>query len=387
MTQSRLALIGADILLRDGSLKDHALILSGGVIDAIAELRDVPSDIETVDLGGLTIAPGFIDLQVNGGGGVLFNDAPTKDSAVAIAEAHRPYGTTSLLPTLISDTTAKIEAARGAIDEALGEGMPGIIGLHLEGPFLAPEKRGIHDDRHFLPLTEDFASGLTAPKGGSLMVTLAPECTTPGAIAALTRNGAIVSAGHTVADYETTRAAISSGVTSFTHLFNAMPQMVSRQPGPIAAALESGAWCGLIADGHHVSDAMLRLAIRAKSDGCCYFVTDAMSTVGSDSKSFSLGEKTIREDAGKLTDDAGTLAGSALTMIDAVRHGCQRLGLSLHDAVRMASTEPARLLGIDHQRGLLAPGRRADLVLLDHDLSIVSVLLAEEMDKIRLVVR
>lgn len=365
------ALVGGTILRPACALSDHALLLKGREIEAIVPLSDIPQAAERHDIGGLTVAPGFIDLQVNGGGGVLFNDAPTAASIARIAEAHRPFGTTSLLPTLISDTAEKMAEARAATAEAIQQATPGVIGLHLEGPFLSTKKHGIHDPHHFRQLAD--ASDLAPPEGGRLMMTVAPEEVPAAVIRDLTARGIRVAAGHTNATYDQAREALLAGVTGFTHLFNAMPPMLSREPGVVAAALESDAWCTLIADGHHVDDAMLRLAIRAKIDGRMILVTDAMSCAGTDSKSFKLGDKLIRIRTGRCEDDAGTLAGSNLTMIAAVRHAVEKLRLPLHKAVSMASHQPAAFLGIENKRGTIRAGALADLIFLDTALNVVAV--------------
>lgn len=374
------AIIGAHIITPDLVLDDHALLLDGAQIAALVPTGTVPREARRIDAGGLTLTPGFIDIQVNGGGGVLFNDHPSPATIARIGAAHRPFGTTGFLPTLISDGAEAMTAARAAVADGLDQGLPGLLGLHLEGPFLSRARHGIHDPRQIRPLTATALEELAAPRRGALVVTLAPEEAGPEAIGALARAGVRVSAGHTAATYAQTRAALAAGVTGFTHLFNAMPQLASREPGPVAAALESRAWCGLIADGHHVDDAMLRLALRAKADGRVMLVTDAMAAAGTDADSFTLAGETVTIVGGRCTDAAGTLAGSNLTMIAAVRHCVRRLGQPLAEAVRMASLEPARFLGIDHLRGSLAPGRAADVVALDPGLDVAATMIGGDVE-------
>lgn len=359
----------ADCLLTPDGPIDHAgLLIVGDRIEAVGTA--CPGVDRRIDLGPVVLAPGFIDIQVNGGGGVLFNEDPTPETLATIGAAHKRSGTTGFLGTLISDNPEKTARALAAVRQARRDAVPGLLGVHLEGPNLSAEKKGIHNDAHFRVLEETVIDALADPSLGSRMVTLAPEKAAPGLIETLTAIGVRVAAGHTAMTYEETRDAIDEGVTGFTHLFNAMPQMLSRAPGPIAAALESEAWCTLIADGHHVHEAMLRLAIRAKRDGRMILVTDAMSSAGTDGDSFVFGDKTILVEEGRCVDEAGTLAGSHLTMIEAVRFAVHRLGAPLHEAVNMASRNPAQYLGIDHEHGALKPGARADFLVLTKELDV-----------------
>jgi N-acetylglucosamine-6-phosphate deacetylase len=379
MSTSHTALIGAELVLFDRVLSGHALLLHADVIEAVIPVGEVPASAITIDLDGLIVTPGLIDLQVNGGDGVLLNDAPTKDTIERIARAHLASGTTSLLPTLISDRPALFQSALSATQEALDAKVPGVLGLHLEGPFLAAEKKGIHNDRHFRRLGPEEAAELKPPRGGHLLLTLAPEEHDARVLQQLRDNGVVLSAGHTLADYDQAREAIKAGVSGFTHLYNAMPQMFSRDPGPVAAALESSAWCMLIADGHHVHPAMLRLAIRAKADGRIILVSDAMSLAGSDLSSFVFDGKTITEHQGRLTDEDGRLAGSALTLLEAVQYLVRTVGTPLADAVRYASLEPARFLGLEGKLGSLRPGAQADLNVLTHSLNHLATIQAGDV--------
>ena len=326
-----------------------------------------------IDLGGDYLLPGFVDVQVNGGGGVLFNDDPSTATAARIAEAHRAFGTTSLLPTLISDDLGKVEQAIRAIDEAVASKTPGIAGLHLEGPFLNVEKRGIHDERKLRPLSDEALEMLTSARHAQVVVTLAPERARLDQIAHLAESGIKVCMGHTNAGYDHTRRALAAGVTGFTHLFNAMPAMQSRNPGVIAAALESNAWCGVIVDGKHVHPAMLRLALRAKADRRLMLVTDAMPSVGADIDHFHLNGQRINVADGVCLSDDGTLAGAALSMIDAVRNAAAMLDVGIEEASGMASLIPCSFLGIADRVGAIAPGQRADLLRVSPALAIRQV--------------
>jgi N-acetylglucosamine-6-phosphate deacetylase len=324
---------------------------------------EVPSTIGVRGFDGAWLAPGFIDIQVNGGGDVLFNDSPTPEGIATIAAAHRRFGTTGLLPTLISDTPEKMRAGLAAVDAIMAR-EPGVLGIHLEGPFLSPEKPGVHDLRVIRPPTREDAALLTAPRQGVTLVTLAPEQVPAGFIAGLVGAGVRVSLGHSMATYAQTQAAMAEGLLCFTHLFNAMRPLTSRDPGPIPAALESpNAWFGMIVDGVHVDPAVLRLALRGLARPI--LVTDAMPPVGGKRPTFTLyGEEMMVHD-GRCTRRDGTLAGACLDMATAVGNAVRLLGVSLQDALRMASTHPADFIGLGDILGRLAPGYRADVVAFD----------------------
>ncbi|MFA5899503.1 MAG: N-acetylglucosamine-6-phosphate deacetylase [Hyphomicrobium sp.] len=345
-------------------LPDSAVIIEGAHIVDVKPVKDIPSSVPVVHLpGDAWLAPGFIDVQVNGGGDVLFNDEPTEQAINAIADAHRRFGTTGLLPTLISDTRDKMGAALAAA-RAAAAGNPAILGIHFEGPFLSPERPGVHDKSMFRAPDAADLKLLTSWSEGSVLVTLAPECVPAEFIADLARAGVKVALGHTMATYEQTQVALHNGLTGFTHLFNAMPQLNSRAPGPVAAALEcDSAWFGMIPDGEHVSSAMLRLALR----GCArpMLVTDAMPPVGGGRKSFQLYGQEISVRDGRCTRSDGTLAGAAIDMASAVRNTVRDLRVPLPMALQFASTEPAEFLGLGTLLGRLAPAFRADMVAFE----------------------
>jgi N-acetylglucosamine-6-phosphate deacetylase len=369
--------VTADIVFDGMSARsDCAVIVEGANITAMVRRADVPAGIPIETLaGGAWLAPGFIDCQVNGGGDVLFNDSPTVEGIAAIVAAHRRFGTTSLLPTLITDTPAKMRAARDAVAAAM-VGQHSVLGVHFEGPFLSPEKCGVHDPTLMRAPNEGDVQLLTSLKDGVTLVTLAPERVPAGFVRALTTRGVRVALGHSMAGYEETQAAIAEGLTGFTHLFNAMRPMSAREPGPIAAALEtSGCWVGLIVDGVHVAPAMLRLALRGA--GTLMLVTDAMPPVGGIKDGFSLQGRDIFSRDGCCVTQDGTLAGSGIDMASAVRNCLQLLGVPLTDALRFASLSPATFLGVDDRLGRLAPGYRADMVALDpNDVRVLSTWVA-----------
>jgi N-acetylglucosamine-6-phosphate deacetylase len=366
------ALVNGRVLTDAGVLDGKAVLLSDdGRIVAVVAASEIPADATRHDLDGGLLVPGFIDTQVNGGGGVLFNDSPTLEAIAAIGAAHRAFGTTGFLPTLISDDLAVVDQALRAVEQAIEAGVPGVLGAHIEGPFLSPKRKGIHDAGKFRVLDDKAFALLTSLKRGKTLVTLAPETTTPAMIRRLSEAGVIVAAGHTNATYATIRQALDHGLTGFTHLFNAMSPMTSREPGAVGAALESlSAWCGLIVDGRHVDPAVLRIALRTRPRNRFMLVTDAMPSVGLVDKTFTLQGRPIHVVNGVCVDEHGTLAGSDLDMAGAVRNAIGMMGLELPEAVAMATASPAAFLGMAETRGHIAAGMAADLALLGDDLVV-----------------
>ena len=366
----RSALVNGRILAGDRIVNGQTLLLADGRIEAVTPPGDPRCrGAVSIDLQGQILLPGFIDVQVNGGGGVLFNDDPSLESIRAIGAAHRRFGTTGFLPTLISDDLDTIGQAIAAVQSTLDARLPGALGIHIEGPFLNWARRGVHDPKHLRRLDNGVISLLCSLRGGRTVLTLAPEMTTTDMIAQLAASGILISAGHSDASYEQTAAAIAHGVRGFTHLFNAMAPLAPREPGIVGAALfDPNTWCGIIVDGHHVDPVMLKLALRCKRHDRFMLVTDAMPSVGSSAPSFVLQGRTIRVVDGVPRDENGTLAGTGLDMATAVRNAVSLLGLELAEAARMASEYPAAFLGLERELGRIAPGYRANLVLLDDEL-------------------
>lgn len=370
-------------VLTDGIFHDDtSVVVEGGRIAAVGPetvLRETFPEANRHDLDGRMLVPGYIDTQVNGGGGVLFNDAPDVETIARIGAAHRRFGTTGFLPTLISDDLDVIDRAIDAVDRAIAQGVPGVLGIHIEGPFLNVSRKGIHDPSKFRVLDPAAAQRLTRLKRGRTLVTLAPETTTPDMISTLVAGGVLIAAGHTDADYATMRAAFAAGATGVTHLFNAMSPLTSREPGVVGAALENQtAWCGVIVDGHHVDPVVLKLALRCRPADRFMLVTDAMPSVNDPDLSggrdhFYLQGRRISVKDGACLDERGVLAGSDLDMASAVRNARDMLGLDLATAVMMATSAPAAFLGLSDQRGRIAPGYAADLIVLNDDLSVAEV--------------
>ena len=375
------ALINGRVLTADGRVKAPTVVIEGGRIGALLPGGEAPQGATTEDLGGALLVPGFIDTQVNGGGGVLFNDAPTVETVARIAEAHRPFGTTGLLPTLISDDLEVVRRGIEAIDRAIASGVPGILGIHIEGPFLNVDRKGIHDRSKIRKMDEAGFAALTSLKLGKTLVTLAPECTTPDMVARLVAAGVIVAAGHSNGTYDDIRQALDAGLSGFTHLFNGMSQLTPREPGVVGAALEDlDSWCGLIVDGLHVSPATMRLALRCKPADKFMLVTDAMPNVGAAEKEFVLQGRRVQVIDGICRNDDGTIAGSDLDMARAVRNAVEMLGVDLATAVWMASGSPAHFLGLQSETGSLAQGLRADLALLDDEGRVLRTWIGGEPD-------
>ena len=360
------------VLARNRLCEGLAVVIHDGRIAEICPEDQLPTnEFDVRDLGGMLLLPGFIDVQVNGGGGILFNERTDVDGIRSIAEAHYQYGTTGFLPTLISDELDVVERALRAGERAIDEGVPGVLGVHIEGPFLNPDRRGVHDQNKLRRLTAETVAALKPLHNGKTVLTLAPEAVDRDAVADLVNSGFIVCAGHSDASYDDTILAMERGLRGFTHLFNAMSQLGAREPGVVGAALDDrDSWCGVIADFHHVNPASLRIAHRCKGADKLMLVTDAMPPVGSDMKQFRLLDKIVEVSDGVCRDQNGTLAGTALDMATAVRNMMNATGVSLPEAVNMASTSPAAFLRLGECVGSIDVGKRANFVVADDDLRV-----------------
>ncbi|WP_330148898.1 N-acetylglucosamine-6-phosphate deacetylase [Shewanella xiamenensis] len=362
-------------------------LIAEQLFDGEAFHRDVPVTIEDGLIASLdtasgakeirypgTLVPGFIDVQVNGGGGALFNSSPTLACIETIGKAHARFGTTGFLPTLITDNVQVMAKAADAVASAVAQKSAGVLGVHFEGPHLSVPKKGVHPQGFIRGITEAELAIFCRQDLGIRVVTLAPENVSPEVIRLLVASGVKVCLGHSNADYDTVVAALAAGATGFTHLYNAMSPLGSREPGVVGAAIESEtAWCGLIVDGHHVHPAAARIALRAKPRGKVMLVTDAMPPVGLDDEtSFELFGTQVLRVGDRLNAVTGELAGCVLDMASAVHNTVNMLGLPLGEALRMASLYPAEFLGIAESVGRLAVGQRADLVLLDNQHQVLA---------------
>lgn len=348
----------------DRLVEDAALHIRDGRVAELTTALDPPGD-RVWRLSG-TVSPGFLDIQVNGGGGVLFNTDPTADGAGAIAAAHRRFGTGAILPTLITDTPEVLDAAVEAMPEAIVQ--RGVMGLHIEGPHIAEAKRGTHAAEFIRPLDDRTLRAVEGLRAADVpvLITLAPEAVAPGQVAELTRLGAVVSIGHSNATAEAAEALLSEGAQAFTHLYNAMSQMQGRAPGVTGAAINSEAYVSMICDGIHVDPAMLALAIRARPvPDRMILISDAMPTVGGPDQ-FALYGQEIRLRDERLINAEGALAGAHTTMAEGVVFLTERLGVPLEQALRMAITNPTRLMGLE-DRFRLAGGYTGALVRIEGD--------------------
>jgi len=377
MTKFRTAYTGAKIF--DGFKKhvNSALLVDGAHVSDILPSSNIPTDCKVIKLDGGLLTAGFVDLQVNGGGGKMFNNLPSVETISTICDAHIQFGTTSLLPTLITDSKAQTDTAINAAKAAIAQGVPGAIGLHLEGPHLSISRKGAHDPQLIRDMTKTDCNQLAtlADELPSLLLTIAPESVSMKQIKRLNRAGAIISLGHTNADFQTAVCAQNAGATCVTHLFNAMKPLFNRAPGLVGATLESNMlWAGLIADGIHVDAATIRIALRAKNGPAKIFlVTDSMATIGTELNEFTLnGRKILRRD-GRLVLSDNTLAGADLDMISAVRFMVDKIGIKKHEALRMASLYPAQALNRSNEIGRLGTGTRADFIHMSKQLDILNI--------------
>jgi N-acetylglucosamine-6-phosphate deacetylase len=378
MAAQRKVLYGARLFDGERMIDDAALVIEDGAIVALTPVATRPRDGESIDLGGGVLAPGLIDWQVNGGGGVLFNDTPTVEGISAIVAAHRGDGTTSLLPTMITDAPEKLEAALAAAREAQRT-VPGSLGVHVEGPFLDPRRKGAHPIQFVRAMNAADADRLIAAKAGVMVVTVAPAGASTELITRLAEAGIIVSVGHAEATTEEAQAAFRAGARAVTHLYNAMSQLAHRAPGLVGAALaDERIICGLIADGIHVHPAALRVALKAKGPDGIALISDAMPPAAGGPDTFFIEGRAVTKVGARLTLEDGTLAGAAITLMDAVRYVTRELGVSLADALKMATLTPARLLRVEDRIGRLKAGARADLVHVGEGLEVRGTWIAGE---------
>lgn len=369
------ALVNCDIYTGKQVEYNKAIIIDGDVIHSIVDANKLPA-IESIDLKGLSISPGFIDVQVNGGGGVLFNDQSDIEGIKTIVHGHRRYGTTDLLPTFITGSIQGMRKAAQAVQSYMNKKIPGVLGIHFEGPFISPNKAGVHDKKYVRPVSKEDLSVITSIRGGITLLTLAPEIVPLDVIAALSKRGIKISLGHSEAKHSQTYDALNNGASCVTHLFNAISLVSSgREIGVLGAALNhENSWAGIIVDGFHVDFEGVKLAVNAKTakgKGKLFLVTDAMPPVGQNpAVGFKLGSYDIRVEGGKLITGDGVLAGSSLDMASAVRNCIQKVGISTDEALRMASTYKADFLGLSNSYGYIAPGYKANLTIFNNQIHV-----------------
>ena len=379
------ALVNCDIYTGKETVYDKAIIIENNLIESLIDVSKVPSNIDVVDLGGLSVAPGFIDLQVNGGGGYLFTDNSTQNAISEIFEAHKKFGTTNFLPTIISTSYENIIESIENVRKCMSHDMYGVLGLHVEGPYLNSKKGGVHDKNYIRRIQDDEFNAILK-RGADVIkiVTISPEMVDTKYIKKLVNSGIRVAAGHSDATYEQAVEAFESGVSSVTHIFNAMSQFGSRDPGLVGAALENdNIWAGIIVDGYHVHFSSVKVCKKAKAWNKLFLITDAMPPVGKPDHAFKLGNLEISCYEGKCTTEDGTLAGSALNMASAIRNCIQKVGIPMDEALRMASTYPAEYLCINDRFGRIEPGYTANMTIFDYQLYVCGVVVNGKYEMVK----
>ncbi|MGY5746969.1 N-acetylglucosamine-6-phosphate deacetylase [Vibrio antiquarius] len=364
------ALSNCKIYTGSDVLTDHAVIIENDLIQSIVPAAELPQDIEVKDLAGANLSPGFIDLQLNGCGGVMLNDAITPETMQIMHEANLKSGCTSFLPTLITSSDEDMRTAISAAREYHNQYQNQSLGLHLEGPYLNVAKKGIHNVDFIRPSDESMIDLICANADIIAKVTLAPEQNDPEHIARLKAAGIVVSIGHTNATYAEARKGFEAGITFATHLFNAMTPMVGREPGVVGAIYDTpDVYAGIIADGFHVDYANIRIAHKIKGDKLV-LVTDATAPAGANIDHFIFVGKKVYYRDGKCVDENGTLGGSALTMIEAVQNSVEHAGIALDEALRMATLYPATAIGVEDRLGRVRKGMVANLTIFDRDFKV-----------------
>ena len=367
------ALLGSQIFCGERFYDDHALLVEGKSIVDIVDKNNTPDNFNKIELDQGILAPGFIDLQVNGGGGVLFNNSPNKESLNTIIKAHQFFGTTSVMPTVISDSLEVLEQCIKTVTEEI-KNNSSLLGIHIEGPFFNTKYRGVHQKQYISTINSDYLNLFESLKGFPVMLTLAPECISSQQLKHLTSLGIKTLAGHSDATYDELDDAIKNGLDGFTHLFNAMGQISAREPGVVGSALHfENTFASIIVDLHHVHPSLIQLAYQLKPTGKLFFISDSMATINHGKPSFELYDEVVNESDGRLVNSEGKLAGSSITQIDAVKNAYQKCNIPLNQALAMASRYPAEYLGIENHLGSLKPGYRADLVHFDSNFKVHNV--------------
>lgn len=370
------ALIGAQLFSGKEFFDNRALLIDGeNIIDIINE-HNIPNNFETQKLNGGILSPGFIDLQVNGGGGKLFNNSPDKQSLNTIIEAHQHFGTTSIMPTVISDSLNVLKRCTTTISEVI-ENNKSLLGVHIEGPFFNVKYRGVHQKQYINTINSDYLNLFESLKDFPVILTLAPECISTKQLKHLKSLGFKILAGHTDASYDQLEEAIKYGLDGFTHLFNAMGQISAREPGVVGSALTfDNAAASIIVDLHHVHPSLIQMAYKQKPQGKLFFVSDSMATIHHGKPSFELYDEVVSESNGRIINSEGKLAGSSITQIDAIKNAYQSCNIPLNDAIAMVTRYPAEYLGVANYLGSLKSGYRADLTHFDLDFQVHNVWVA-----------
>jgi len=370
------ALKGARIFSGEEFFEKKALLLEGEAIVEIVDDSKIPKDFETQKLNGGILSPGFIDLQVNGGGGKLFNNSPDKDSLNTIIGAHQHFGTTSIMPTVISDSLNVLQKCTDTISDEINHNHS-LLGIHIEGPFFNVKYRGVHQKQYINTINATYMSLFETLDKFPVMLTLAPECISIKQLKSLKALGFKILAGHTDANYDQLEEAVKYGLDGFTHLFNAMGQISSREPGVVGSALDfDEASASIIVDLHHVHPSLINLSFKQKPKGKLFFVSDSMATINHGDPSFELYDEVVSEANGRIINSEGKLAGSSITQIDAIKNAYQKCNIPIDSAISMATLYPAEYIGVSDYLGQLRSGYRADLAHFNSDFQIQNVWVA-----------
>ena len=367
------ALLGSQIFCGERFYDHHALLIDGNSIIEIVDEKNIPNAFNKIELDQGIIAPGFIDLQVNGGGGILFNNRPTKESLNTIINAHQFFGTTSIMPTVISDSVKVLTKCTRAVTQEIKKNSA-LLGIHMEGPIFSLKYRGVHQKKYISKLSSEYLELFSNLKEFPVILTLAPECISIKDLNHLASLGLKIMAGHTDASYDELEQAAKKNLNGFTHLFNAMSQMSAREPGAVGAALDfDNLYASIIVDLHHVHHSLIKLAYQKKPIGKLFFISDSMATINHGEPTFELYDEVVSEQNGRITNAEGKLAGSSITQIDAVKNAYQKCNIPLDHALAMASRYPAEFIGVDRYLGSLKPNYRADLVHFDSNFKVNNV--------------
>ena len=362
-------------------IEHKALLIDGQNIAGIVNEDDIPTDFKVQKLDGGILSPGFIDLQVNGGGGKLFNNSPDNESLNTIISAHQYFGTTSIMPTVISDSLNILQKCTDTISNEI-KNNHSLLGIHIEGPFFNVKYRGVHQKQYINTINASYLSLFEKLDKFPVMLTLAPECISIKQLKHLKSLGFKILAGHTDASYDQLEEAIKYGLDGFTHLFNAMGQISAREPGVVGSALDfDKTSASIIVDLHHVHPSLINLSFKLKPKGRLFFVSDSMATINHGEPSFELYDEVVSESKGRIINSEGKLAGSSITQIDAIKNAYQKCNIPLASAISMATLYPAEYLGVADHIGQLKKGCRANLTHFDSDFHVHNVWLAGKQIK------
>ena len=375
------AITGSKLFNGIDFIEHKALLIDDQHIAGIVNEDAIPTDFQVKKLEGGILSPGFIDLQVNGGGGKLFNNSPDKESLNTIISAHQYFGTTSIMPTVISDSLNILQKCTDTISNEINNNHS-LLGIHIEGPFFNVKYRGVHQKQYINTINTSYLNLFETLNKFPVMLTLAPECISIKQLKHLKSLGFKILAGHTDANYDQLEEAVKYGLDGFTHLFNAMGQISAREPGVVGSAFDfDETSASIIVDLHHVHPSLINLSFKQKPKGKLFFVSDSMATINHGEPSFELYDEVVSESNGRIINSEGKLAGSSITQIDAIKNAYQKCSIPLESAISMATLYPAEYLGVSDYIGQLKKGYRADLAHFDSNFHVQNVWLAGKQIK------